>query len=66
MATTHSPVVLAWLAEEDYATTFVCQRDEDSGATTITPLSEIPALLDIVRRRSLGELFAEGWLETVA
>jgi len=66
MATTHSPIVLAWLEEEDYGTTFVCQRDEESGATSITPLSEIPYLLDIVRRRSLGELFAEGWLEAVA
>ena len=63
MATTHSPVVLAWLEEPDYDTTFFCQRDEDTGASQITPLSKIPHLLDTVRKHSLADLFAEGWLE---
>jgi hypothetical protein len=49
-ATTHSPVVLAWLAEEDYKTTFLCRRDEESGASIITPLSEVPHLIELVDR----------------
>lgn len=62
-ATTHSPVVLAWLDEEDYKTTFLCRRDAESGASIITPLSEIPHLIDLVRKQPIGELFTEGWLE---
>jgi predicted ATPase len=64
-ATTHSPVVLAWLEEKDYATTFLFRRDETTGASIVTPLSEIPRLIELVSRRSLGELFMEGWLEDV-
>jgi hypothetical protein len=62
-ATTHSPVVLAWLDEEDYKTTFLCRRDAESGASIITPLSEIPHLIELVRKQPIGELFTEGWLE---
>jgi len=64
-ATTHSPVVLAWLEEGDYETTFLFRKDEATGASIVTPLSEIPRLIELVRRRSLGELFMEGWLEDV-
>jgi len=63
MATTHSPIVLAWLQESDYATTFFCKRDERTGASSITPLNEIPDFMDIVSKRPIGDLFAEGWLE---
>ena len=63
MATTHSPVVLAWLEQTDYHTTFYCRRDEETGASTITPLSEIPKLADILARQPISDLFAEGWLE---
>jgi predicted ATPase len=62
-ATTHSPVVLAWLEEKDYATTFLFRKDEATGASTVTPLSEIPHLIELVRKQPLGELFTEGWLE---
>lgn len=63
LATTHSPVVLAWLTETEYAHTFLCARDEN-GLSTVRPLSSIPHLIDIVRRTPLSGLFAEGWLET--
>lgn len=63
-ATTHSPVVLAWLDESDYETTFFCKRDEETGASIIKPLSEIPRLVDLVKNQPLGELFTEGWMET--
>ena len=62
-ATTHSPVVLAWLEEKDYETTFLCRKDEETGASIVTPLSEIPRLIELVRKQPIGELFTEGWLE---
>jgi predicted ATPase len=63
MATTHSPVVLAWLKPEEYATTFYCKRDEETGESKIIPLSEIPRFQEIVSKQPIGDLFAEGWLE---
>lgn len=63
MATTHSPVVLAWLKPEEYATTFYCHRDEETGESRITPLSEIPRFNEIVAKQPISDLFAEGWLE---
>lgn len=62
-ATTHSPVVLAWLDESDYETTFFCKRDEETGASIIKPLSEIPRLVELVKTQPLSELFMEGWME---
>jgi predicted ATPase len=62
-ATTHSPVVLAWLDESDYETTFFCKRDEETGASIIKPLSEIPRLIELVKTQPLSELFMEGWME---
>jgi hypothetical protein len=64
-ATTHSPLVLSWLEESDYATTFVCKRDEETGASIIKPLSEIPLLGELAKKQPIGDLFAEGWLEGV-
>ncbi|HEY0556039.1 MAG TPA: ATP-binding protein [Thermoanaerobaculia bacterium] len=62
-ATTHSPVVLAWLDESDYDTTFFCKRDEETGASIIKPLSEIPHLIELVRKRSISDLYLQGWME---
>lgn len=63
MATTHSPIVLAWLKESDYRTVFLCKRDEVTGAAEIVPLTEVPNFLEIVRKQPIADLFAEGWLE---
>ncbi len=63
MATTHSPVVLAWLKPEEYATTFYCHRDEETGESRIIPLTEIPRFNEIVAKQPISDLFAEGWLE---
>jgi len=63
MATSHSPQVLAWLNEDDYKTTFLCRKDDETGASTITPLSEVPGFLDLARKQPAADLFAEGWLE---
>lgn len=64
MATTHSPIVLAWLDEQEYATTFFCRRDEDTGESRICPLPNLPHFMEVVHKQPISELFAEGWLET--
>jgi predicted ATPase len=64
MVTTHSPIVLAWLKPEEYATTFYCKRDEETGESRIIPLNEIPRFNEIVSRQPISDLFAEGWMET--
>ncbi|HEV8042525.1 MAG TPA: AAA family ATPase [Bryobacteraceae bacterium] len=63
MVTTHSPIVLAWLNERDYWRTFFCRKNEETGATTIHPLTEVPHFLELVEKQPISELFAEGWLE---
>ncbi len=63
IVTTHSPIVLAWLQESEYAHTFFCKRDEETGGSRILPITEIPHFTEIVQRQPIGELFAEGWLE---
>ena len=67
-ATTHSPLVLAWLQEEEYETTFFCRRNEQTGESDIRPLTEVPRLMDVVAKpgQHLADLFAEGWLEAVS
>ena len=63
VATTHSAAVLDWLGEEDYRTTFVCKRDEETGESRICALADVPRFMDVVKKRPLSELFSEGWLE---
>ena len=63
VATTHSATVLDWLGEEDYGTTFVCKRDEETGESRICALADVPHFMDVVKKRPVAELFSEGWLE---
>ena len=63
LATTHSPLVLAWLEPEEYQHTFFCGRDEATGASHIVPLTEIPNFQEAVRNQSIADLTTEGWLE---
>jgi predicted ATPase len=63
MATTHSPIVLAWLDEEEYQTTFFCKRDEITGESRICALPEVPHFSEVVKKQPISDLFAEGWLE---
>lgn len=66
IATTHSPILLEWLTQEDYQTTFICKRDEETGATRIVSLAEISQLLKLApMKHPIGELLAEGWFEGV-
>lgn len=63
-ATTHSPIVLAWLKPEEYRNVLWFKRDE-SGATRITPLDQDPDVAEVLRKQPIAGLFAEGWLEGV-
>jgi predicted ATPase len=63
MATTHSPIVLAWLKREEYASTFFCKRDEATGESKVCALTEVPHFLEVVGKQPIADLFAEGWLE---
>ena len=65
MATSHSPLIMAWLTDSDYETTFLCKRGQDTGASIIRPLSEIPRFSELTRSHPAGEMFAEGWFESV-
>ena len=63
IATSHSPYAIAWLKEEDYKYVFLCTKNEETGATSITPFSEVPDLVELARTQSIADLFAEGWME---
>ena len=63
LATTHSPAVLAWLKPSEYATTYVCRRNQDTSEATITPLRDVPGFREVAKSHSLADLFTEGWLE---
>ncbi len=65
IATTHSPHVLSWLDPEEYATTFLFRRNEETGESTVTPLSELPHLHEVIRHAPIGDLFADGWMEGI-
>jgi len=63
LATSHSPLVLAWLKQEEYETTFLCKRDEETGESRILPLTQIPHFQEIIAKQPIAELVSEGWLE---
>ncbi len=64
IATSHSPYAIAWLKEEDYKHVFLCAKNDETGASTITPFSEVPHLIEVARRHPISDLFVQGWLET--
>lgn len=66
VATTHSATVLDWLQEEEYQTTFFCQRDEATSKSRIRALAKVPHFHAAAQKTPVSELFAEGWLETTA
>lgn len=63
IATTHSPIVLAWLQESEYAHTLFCKRDEETGESRILPITQIPRFTELVKKQPIGDLFSEGWME---
>ena len=65
MATTHSPYVLAWLDSSEYANTYLCHRDADTGEAGITPVEMLPNFRETIANQSVAELLADGWMEAV-
>ena len=65
LATTHSAAILDWLREEDYKTTFLCRRDESTGESNVCSLVDVPHFMDVVKKKPVSQLFAEGWMEMV-
>ena len=65
-ATTHSPTVLDWLDEEDYETTFLFRRDGETGESKVRSLADVPRFMEVMGKKPLSELFAEGWLEVAS
>ena len=63
IATSYSPHAIAWLKEEDYKHVFLCTKNEETGATSITPFSEVLDLMELARTQPIADLFAEGWME---
>lgn len=63
-ATSHSPVILDWLNEEDYPFVFLCRRNAESGATEIRTLAELLKSTPPGDVR-LSDLAVEGWFEAV-
>ncbi len=64
LATSHSALILDWLTEKDYPYVILCSRASDTGATTITPLTQVPHFLDLVKTVPASQLVSEGWMET--
>ena len=62
-STTHSPTMLDWLDEPEYATTFFCRRGEATGESAILPLPEVPRFVEAKKTAHLSDLLVEGWLE---
>lgn len=66
VASTHSPAVLAWLRASDYASTFFCRRNPETREATIRPLLTLDYAESALASASLGDLFAEGWMEAAS
>jgi len=63
MATTHSPLLLDWLTETEWETTFFCHREPETGATVVLPLTELPGFRSAAKPGRIGQLLAEGWMD---
>jgi predicted ATPase len=63
IVTTHSPLLLSWLKAEEYESTFLCRRDEQTGESRILSLTDVPHFNEIISKQPITELFAEGWME---
>jgi predicted ATPase len=63
IATTHSPLLLAWLNPAEFENTFLCKRDQETGESRILPLAQVPHFNEIIGKHPITELFAEGWME---
>lgn len=66
ISTTHSPVMLEWIREDELATAFACKRDQSTGESRIVPLPEVPHFMECFKKGSrTAEMLAESWFEGV-
>ena len=64
ISTTHSPVMLEWMREDELATTFVCKKDESTGESRIVPLPQVPHFMECFKKGApTAEMLAESWFE---
>jgi predicted ATPase len=63
IATTHSPVVLQWLAAERLREVLVFGRVPDREGTLVRRLGDLPHFEEVIQREGIEELFTTGWLE---
>ena len=64
ISTTHSPVMLEWMREDELATTFVCKKDESTGESRIVPLPDVPHFMECFKRGAPpSEMLSESWFE---
>lgn len=64
ISTTHSPVMLEWMREDDLATTFVCKKDESTGESRIVPLPDVPHFMECFKKGApLSDMLSESWFE---
>lgn len=64
ISTTHSPVMLEWIRENQFATAFVCKKDESTGESRIVPLPEVPHFMECFKKGArTSELLSGSWFE---
>ena len=64
ISTTHSPVMLEWIREDELATAFACKRDQSTGESRIVPLPEVPHFMECFKKGDrTAEMLAESWFE---
>lgn len=61
--TTHSPLVLNWLDEEYYSSTYVFKRGK-KGESIVRRITDFERFNELRKKKSIGELFAQGWFES--
>lgn len=64
ISTTHSPVMLEWMREDELATTFACKRDQSTGESRIVSLPKIPHFMECFKKGArTSEMLAGSWFE---
>ena len=64
ISTTHSPVMLEWIREDELATAFACKRDQSTGESRIVSLPEVPHFMECFKKGArTSEMLTGSWFE---